>query len=142
MAAIRKAKIAWRPCFRIVPSRFPPVALFDQVADPQDLEAVYQIEAMTNARLRDEVDIAAGHMTPIVWAFAQVFYRHRQHRWRALARTLLARRLINHEMADFEKAYALGDTGLAWQALERAHIILQITGQCWDTHLSSMIGVK
>jgi hypothetical protein len=82
MAAIPKAKIAWRPCFRIVPSRFPPVALFDQVADPQDLEAVYQIEAMTNARLRDEVgDIAlvppedrvsGPGSTPIMAAFTHL----------------------------------------------------------------------
>jgi hypothetical protein len=82
MAAIRKAKIAWHPCFRIVPSRFPPVALFDQVADPQDLEAVYQIEAMTNARLRDEVgDIAlvppedrvsGPGSTPIMAAFTHL----------------------------------------------------------------------
>ena len=74
---------------------------------------------------RDEVDIAAGHMTPIIWAFAQVFYRHRQRRWRALARTLLARRLIKLEMANFENACSIGDTGSAWQALERAHIISQ-----------------
>ena len=48
------AAIAWHPCYRIIPSRFPPVGLFDKVADPADLEAVYQIEAMTNDRLREE----------------------------------------------------------------------------------------
>src|SRR3546814_17833891 len=45
---------SWAPCYRIIPSRFPPVGLFDKVADPADLEAVFQIEAMTNDRLRDE----------------------------------------------------------------------------------------
>lgn len=49
------ARIEWRPCFRIVPSRFPPINLFEAVADPADLDAVYQIEAMTNDRLREEV---------------------------------------------------------------------------------------
>lgn len=43
--------------FRIVPSRFPTVTLFDRVADPADLEAVYQIESLTNDRLRNEAGI-------------------------------------------------------------------------------------
>jgi hypothetical protein len=46
--------VRWQPCFRIVPSRFPPIAIFEAVADPGDLEAVYAIEAMTNDRLREE----------------------------------------------------------------------------------------
>lgn len=37
---------------------------------------------------RDEIDIEAGILTPAIWAFAQVFYRYRQRRWRHLARTL------------------------------------------------------
>jgi hypothetical protein len=48
------AAVQWAPCFRIIPSRFPPINLFEAVADPADLEAVYQIEAMTNDRLREE----------------------------------------------------------------------------------------
>ncbi|MCM8732390.1 RES family NAD+ phosphorylase [Hephaestia sp. GCM10023244] len=47
--------VDWQPCYRIVASRFPPINLFEAVADPADLEAVYQIEAMTNDRIRDEV---------------------------------------------------------------------------------------
>ena len=35
---------------------------------------------------RDRVDLAAGLLTPVVWAFAHLFYRWRQARWRALAR--------------------------------------------------------
>ena len=50
---------SWSPCYRIIPSRFPPIGLFEKVADPDDLEAVFQIEAMTNDRLRDEVGILA-----------------------------------------------------------------------------------
>lgn len=46
--------IVWQPCYRIVPSRFPPISLFEDVADPADLDAVYAIEAMTNDRLREE----------------------------------------------------------------------------------------
>ncbi len=49
------ARIRWRSCLRIIPSRFPPISLFEAVADPADLQAVYQIEAMTNDRLCEEV---------------------------------------------------------------------------------------
>jgi len=47
--------LAWRPSFRIVSSRFPPVGLFDAIADPADLEALYEIEGLTNPRLREEL---------------------------------------------------------------------------------------
>ncbi len=82
MSEIPIARIDWRPCYRIVPSRFPPVGLFDAVADPDDLEAVFQIEAMTNDRLRDEVGeislvppedrIAGPGTTPIMAAFTHL----------------------------------------------------------------------
>lgn len=44
------------------------------------------IEPITADRCRytDEVEVRAGLLTPFVWAFAQLFYRHRQRRWRAL----------------------------------------------------------
>jgi hypothetical protein len=37
---------------------------------------------------RDTIDIDAGSLTFVVWAWANCFYRHRQRRWRALAKTL------------------------------------------------------
>ena len=36
-------------------------------------------------RYRDSVDLDAGLLTPVVWLFSQVFFRHRQRRWRQLA---------------------------------------------------------
>lgn len=47
-------RVTWQPCRRIIPSRFPPVDLFERVADPADLEAVIALEGLTNDRLRDE----------------------------------------------------------------------------------------
>jgi hypothetical protein len=38
----------------------------------------------------DEILIEAGWLTPFVWMFAQWFYRHRQRRWRRVARRLVA----------------------------------------------------
>ena len=52
---IRIARIRWKPCWRVIPSRFPPVDLFERVADPADLEAIIAVESLTNDRLRDEV---------------------------------------------------------------------------------------
>lgn len=37
------------------------------------------------SRYEDQIDIDAGLFTPVVAAFAHVFYRHRQRRWRRLA---------------------------------------------------------
>jgi hypothetical protein len=34
----------------------------------------------------DEIEIRAGWVTPFIWLFAQVFYRHRQRRWKVLLR--------------------------------------------------------
>lgn len=47
--------VHWPSCYRVIPSRFPPIQLFERVADPGDLEAVFAIEALTNDRIRDEV---------------------------------------------------------------------------------------
>ena len=44
--------------YRLVNSKFPPIALFDDVADAAAFEALYQIQALTNPRLKNEV----GHL--------------------------------------------------------------------------------
>lgn len=44
----------WRPCWRIIPSRFPPVDLYARVAPPEDRNALDELEGRTNERLRDE----------------------------------------------------------------------------------------
>ncbi|WP_110948072.1 RES family NAD+ phosphorylase [Pseudomonas bohemica] len=40
---------------RLVNSKFPPIDLFNDVADAQEFETLYQIQAMTNPRLLNEV---------------------------------------------------------------------------------------
>lgn len=68
--------------YRLVPSIFPPTSLFDDVADPEDLEEVYFVESMTNDRLRDEVGdiflvpaedrVVGPGSTPIMAAFTHL----------------------------------------------------------------------
>src|SRR5438105_13650429 len=60
-ARLYARRTRWRPSHRVVPSRFPPIGLFDRVAAPEDLEAVFALEAMTNDRLREE----AGEVSPV-----------------------------------------------------------------------------
>lgn len=74
-----RSRIVWRPSYRIVASRFPPVGIFDAIADPADLDAVHELEGMTNPRLRQELGeielvpaarrIAGPGTTPIMAAF-------------------------------------------------------------------------
>lgn len=47
--------IPWRPTYRVIPSRFPPVSLFDDVATQDELDAVFAVQALTNPRLRQDI---------------------------------------------------------------------------------------
>ena len=71
------ACIEWKPCRRIIPSRFPPIQLFERVTDPGDLEAIFELDSLTNPRLRDqvgdirlvpEIDRISGPGTSIIMA--------------------------------------------------------------------------
>jgi len=75
-------RIRWSNAYRIVPSRFPPIGVFDRIADPADLDAVFAIEAMTNPRLREETGnlqlvprehrISGPGSTPVMAAFTHL----------------------------------------------------------------------
>lgn len=41
--------------YRIIPSNFPPIALFEKCADPSDLDFLFALESLTNDRIREEV---------------------------------------------------------------------------------------
>lgn len=47
--------VDWRHTYRLIPSHYPPIDLFERVADPADWEIVAAIEGLTNDRLRDEL---------------------------------------------------------------------------------------
>lgn len=71
--------IAWAGAYHIIPSRYPPITIFDDVADPADLETVVSLAAATNPRIleeagdlhlvRDEDRVAGPGTTPIMAAF-------------------------------------------------------------------------
>jgi RES domain-containing protein len=76
------SRVEWRPCYRIISSRFPPVGLYERVARPEDLEAVFAIENLTNPRVRQELGeidlvppgerIVGEGATPIMAAFTHL----------------------------------------------------------------------
>ena len=53
--SIDLARVKWQPAYRIVPSRFPSVNIFERVASAEEFENLYRLEALTNDRIRDEV---------------------------------------------------------------------------------------
>lgn len=53
--ALAVSEVSWQPCYRVVSSRFPPIALYERVARAEDWDALYWLESLTNPRLRDEV---------------------------------------------------------------------------------------
>jgi hypothetical protein len=76
-ADIRWSTLAWRPCHRLIPSRYPTVGLFDEIASLADLDVVFAIEALTNPRIRQELgelslvdpaDRVMGHGASLVMA--------------------------------------------------------------------------
>ncbi len=75
-------RIRWNHAYRIVPSRFPTIGVYDRVADPADLDAVFALEAMTNPRLREEAGalqqvptarrLSGPGSTPVMAAFTHL----------------------------------------------------------------------
>lgn len=55
MKTPRPVNLHWPEAWRLVPSRFPPQGVFDRIARPEDLEALFALESLTNPRLREEL---------------------------------------------------------------------------------------
>lgn len=49
------ARIKWAKTHRIIRSRFPPINLFEDIADPADWDAILSAEAKTNPRVAESV---------------------------------------------------------------------------------------
>jgi hypothetical protein len=49
------ARVSWRRAHRIINSKFPPIALFEDIADPADWELLAAAESKTNPRLFENI---------------------------------------------------------------------------------------
>jgi|GEM_PF-181263 len=99
----------------------------------------------------DDIDVVARHlpwlMTPLSAAFAQVFYRHRQRRWRQLAARhaaepmadpLHTQRAFDHLLAAFASD-AGAPSATRWRGLEAAHVLGQTTLSLhWRSHTAML----
>ena len=47
-------RVRWMATYRLIPSRYPPINLFERVAPKEDWQALFDLESLTNPRLRDE----------------------------------------------------------------------------------------
>lgn len=82
IARIRSVVPGWQTSHRLIASRYPTVGLYDAIADPADLDAVFAIEALTNTRIRDELGqlqrvppeerISGPGSTPVMAAFTHL----------------------------------------------------------------------
>jgi len=81
-AAVPVRRVSWRPSYRLIPSRYPTVGLYDAIADPADLDVVFAIEALANPRVRDELGeltlvakeerVTGPGATPVMAAFTHL----------------------------------------------------------------------
>lgn len=49
-----RSHVQWTKTYRIIRSIYPPIDLFEDIADPRDWEALVSVEAKTNPRIRFE----------------------------------------------------------------------------------------
>jgi hypothetical protein len=54
--------VRWKGAARLIPSRYPVVGLLDRVASPDDLDALFELEAWTNDRINAELGVL--HVLP------------------------------------------------------------------------------
>lgn len=54
MQQLKQALLQGQKQFRIIPSVYPPINFFEDLVDPSEMEALWEIEGLTNERLRQE----------------------------------------------------------------------------------------
>lgn len=72
----------WEKIYRLVPSHFPPINLFEEVASPAELDIVFALESLTNDRLRQQAGdlalvptedrISGPGSSPVMAAFTHI----------------------------------------------------------------------
>lgn len=55
LASLPKLLPYQQKSYRLINSKFPPISLFDDVADAEEFEALFALQALTNPRLHNEV---------------------------------------------------------------------------------------
>jgi hypothetical protein len=79
--------VRWAKTYRCIPSRYPPIDLFERISDPSDWEILAAVEGLTNDRLREEIGnvalvpvaerLSGPGASPIMAAFTHVGFPSR-----------------------------------------------------------------
>lgn len=48
------SELDWKPSYRVVSSKYPVVSVYDRIADARNFQAILEVEALTNPRVREE----------------------------------------------------------------------------------------
>ncbi|MCB1215495.1 MAG: RES family NAD+ phosphorylase [Deltaproteobacteria bacterium] len=54
-------RVRWQACYRLIHTRSPTVDLFERIADPEDFEALIELESLHNPRIRQGIGDLSGH---------------------------------------------------------------------------------
>jgi RES domain len=54
IGSIPTSRVRWKSAYRLVPSRYPPIDIFERISDRDDWKLLLDLEALTNPRLRQE----------------------------------------------------------------------------------------
>lgn len=57
LVSLGKLTYTMQRCYRIIPSQFPPIHLFEDVASPDEFEALFAIQMLTNPRIQEEIGL-------------------------------------------------------------------------------------
>lgn len=55
--SLPKSVFSRQHCYRLIPSQFPPIHLFEDVADAEEFDALYAVQMLTNPRIQDEIGL-------------------------------------------------------------------------------------
>ncbi len=57
LVSLNKTAFSRQRCYRIIPSQFPPIHLFEDVANPDEFEALFTVQMLTNPRIQEEIGL-------------------------------------------------------------------------------------
>lgn len=57
LSKVPSRRVRWQTAYRLVPSRYPPIDLFERIAKPEDWDALIELESLTNPRLRESAGV-------------------------------------------------------------------------------------
>lgn len=57
LSKVPSRRVRWQATYRLVPTRHPPIDLFERIAKPEDWDALIELESLTNPRLRESAGV-------------------------------------------------------------------------------------